>query len=97
MILIALISIIVFSNIYSNFNDFNFIKLFITSLLTFFIFNLNLFKIKKFFLGDAGTVTLGFILGCLFIYYSQEPIRAIHPVLISWCITIPIYDLMLIA
>jgi UDP-GlcNAc:undecaprenyl-phosphate/decaprenyl-phosphate GlcNAc-1-phosphate transferase len=45
------------------------------------------------FMGDAGSTMLGFSLAWVSIELSQEPIRAISPVVILWVFTLPIYDL----
>jgi UDP-GlcNAc:undecaprenyl-phosphate GlcNAc-1-phosphate transferase len=45
------------------------------------------------FMGDAGSTMLGFSLAWLSIEVSQEPVRAITPVVILWIFALPIYDL----
>jgi UDP-GlcNAc:undecaprenyl-phosphate GlcNAc-1-phosphate transferase len=45
------------------------------------------------FMGDAGSTMLGFALAWVSIELSQEPIRAISPVVILWVFALPIYDL----
>ena len=46
------------------------------------------------FLGDSGSMTLGFILSWFLIYYSHPDQRFLHPVMVIWCIALPIYDLL---
>ena len=46
------------------------------------------------FLGDAGSMVLGFILSWLLIYYSHPTIRLIHPVQTIWCVALPVFDLL---
>lgn len=45
------------------------------------------------FMGDAGSTMLGFSLAWLSIEMSQEPVRAISPVVILWVFALPIFDL----
>jgi UDP-GlcNAc:undecaprenyl-phosphate GlcNAc-1-phosphate transferase len=45
------------------------------------------------FMGDAGSTMLGFSLAWVSIELSQEPVRAISPVVILWVFALPIYDL----
>jgi UDP-GlcNAc:undecaprenyl-phosphate/decaprenyl-phosphate GlcNAc-1-phosphate transferase len=44
-------------------------------------------------MGDAGSTMLGFSLAWISIELSQEPVRAISPVVILWIFALPIYDL----
>jgi UDP-GlcNAc:undecaprenyl-phosphate/decaprenyl-phosphate GlcNAc-1-phosphate transferase len=45
------------------------------------------------FMGDAGSTMLGFSLAWISIELSQEPVRAISPVVILWIFALPIFDL----
>jgi len=45
------------------------------------------------FMGDAGSTMLGFSLAWISIELSQDPVRAISPVVILWVFALPIYDL----
>jgi UDP-GlcNAc:undecaprenyl-phosphate/decaprenyl-phosphate GlcNAc-1-phosphate transferase len=45
------------------------------------------------FMGDAGSTMLGFSLAWLSVELSQEPIRAISPVVALWVFALPLYDL----
>ena len=69
-----------------------FLSIIIFSTLGFVILNMGFVKNKKIFLGDAGSMALGFLLACLLIYYSQY--QYMHPVLTLWCIPIVIFDLL---
>ena len=51
-------------------------------------------KINKIFLGDSGSMMLGYILAWMLIYYSHPNTRSIHPVLTLWCVTLPVFDLL---
>ena len=96
LVLIALLTL--FFYIYftgnSNENEVVIIKLFLVSILAFLLINLSLTPFKKVFLGDAGSMVLGFILSWLLIYYSHPTIRLIHPVQTIWCVALPVFDLL---
>jgi UDP-GlcNAc:undecaprenyl-phosphate/decaprenyl-phosphate GlcNAc-1-phosphate transferase len=45
------------------------------------------------FMGDAGSTMLGFSLAWISIELSQEPVRAISPIVVLWVFALPIFDL----
>ena len=45
----------------------------------FWLVNMSLTPLKKVFLGDAGSLLLGFVVCWLLVYYSQKPIAAVVP------------------
>lgn len=76
-------------------NDFSsqasiFISYSIIPIMIFLIFNFSIFKIPKMFLGDSGSLLLGFYLSFLliFVYKSQN----VHPILIAWTINLYVYE-----
>ena len=64
----------------------------ISSLLAFFVVNLSLTPLARIFLGDAGSLVIGFLMGCTLIYYTQPPIGLIEPSFALWCCFLPILD-----
>tara|TARA_B100001123_G_C15144623_1_gene961029 strand:- start:113 stop:1117 length:1005 start_codon:yes stop_codon:yes gene_type:complete len=94
ILLNAFISLMIFSYFYSNIAEISLILFLSLSILIFIFFNFQVFNLKKIFLGDAGSVTLGFILSWFLIYYSHPSQRFIHPILTIWCVTLPVYDLL---
>lgn len=94
LVLIAILSIYYFSYIDISNVDLNFLIFFASSIFIFFLFNLGIIPSKKVFLGDSGSMMLGFITAWLLIYYAHPSIRSIHPVLTLWCVTIPVYDII---
>ena len=93
LIIISLFTIYAYSFYEGNLNDIEIVIYLIAAILVFFVFNLELFFLKKIFLGDSGSTTLGFILGFLLIYFTHPDHRNFHPVLAAWCVSLPIYDL----
>jgi UDP-GlcNAc:undecaprenyl-phosphate/decaprenyl-phosphate GlcNAc-1-phosphate transferase len=56
--------------------------------------NLSFTPIKKVFMGDAGSIPLGFVIAWLCIDFSQGPGRSLHPVMALWTLVIPIFDVV---
>jgi UDP-GlcNAc:undecaprenyl-phosphate GlcNAc-1-phosphate transferase len=50
--------------------------------------------IPKMFLGDAGSVTLGFLVTASLVYFSQGQQALIKPVTALWLVTIPLMDML---
>jgi undecaprenyl-phosphate alpha-N-acetylglucosaminyl 1-phosphatetransferase len=67
-----------------------------TVVFAFWLVNMSLTPLKKVFLGDAGSLLLGFVVCWLLIYYSQQPIAALVPVAVLWCAALPIMDTALV-
>ena len=94
LVLLALITLLFFIYLSGNNIDYSLIGVLSLSITIFLLINMGLTPIKKIFLGDAGSMLLGFILSWFLIYYSHPTIRYIHPVLALWCVPIPIFDLL---
>ena len=93
-LILSLMIFIFLSLLYSGRNFEFFIIFLIISIFIFLIFNLGLFNLPKVFLGDSGSFYLAGLIASIFIIYSQHPNFSIHPILIPWCITLSIYDLL---
>ena len=53
-------------------------------------------RLKKVFMGDAGSMFLGLSIGALLIKGSQEPIAAFHPITALWLVLLPMTDMFTI-
>jgi UDP-GlcNAc:undecaprenyl-phosphate GlcNAc-1-phosphate transferase len=62
----------------------------------FLLFNLgpNNRLLPKMFLGDAGSVTLGFLVTASLVYFSQGEQALIKPVTALWLVTLPLMDML---
>ena len=58
----------------------------------FLLHNFSLFKIPKLFLGDSGSLLLGFIISFTLIYLAKS--NQTHPILIAWCVVIFVYEFL---
>ncbi len=59
---------------------------------TFLLFNFSFSKLPKLFLGDSGSLLLGFIISFLLIFIGNKDI--IHPILLAWSIVIFVYEFL---
>lgn len=69
-------------------------KLFLITLLLpllfFLCFNFSIFRLPKLFLGDSGSLLLGFIIAFTLIHIANQ--NTIHPILLAWSISIFVYE-----
>ena len=86
-------SISVLSILYFLITDEN-IKLFLIIILLpicfFLLFNFSIFNLPKLFLGDNGSLLLGFIIAFILIYLANQ--RIVHPILLAWSVSIFVYE-----
>ena len=71
-----------------------FLIIIIIPICIFLCFNFSLFKLPKVFLGDSGSLLLGFIIAFILIYLANRDI--IHPILLSWSIVIFVYEFIVV-
>ncbi len=75
----------------------DFSQVFILALIPYLCVNLSLFSARrKIFLGDAGSMLLGFVIGFMVIFGSQQTsgINAFRPVTALWIIGLPLMDMV---
>tara|TARA_Y100000590_G_scaffold434024_1_gene551742 strand:- start:2 stop:1015 length:1014 start_codon:yes stop_codon:yes gene_type:complete len=94
LFLVALFSLLIFIYFGAGTDDLEIIIVLISSVSIYWIINVLKTPIKKIFLGDSGSLLLGFLIAWLLIYYAHPNIRAFHPVLVLWCVAIPVYDIV---
>ncbi len=58
----------------------------------FLFFNFSFLKLPKMFLGDSGSLLLGFIISFFLIYLANREL--IHPILLAWTIVIYVYEFL---
>lgn len=58
----------------------------------FLFFNFSILKLPKMFLGDSGSLLLGFIISFILIYLAKEKLS--HPILLAWSISIFVYEFL---
>ena len=58
----------------------------------FLCFNFSLFKLPKMFLGDSGSLLIGFIISFTLIYLANKDL--VHPILLAWSVVIFVYEFL---
>jgi len=73
-----------------------FVSLIITSIFVFLLFNLNVKPIAKtkIFMGDSGSMFLGFTIAALMILFTQGENKQFEPVTALWFVAIPMMDMV---
>ena len=92
--LISIITIMIISyldNTLINLIDFKFLILVLITITLFIFFNVT--NYIKIFLGDSGSMFLGFFISWTLIMSSQGDSNIIHPILTIWCVTLPVFDI----
>lgn len=94
LVIIALLQIIFFNYGFNFFNVELILIIFTLVLILFFIINLSnkLLIFNKIFLGNAGSIYIGFMLSLLLIYFGNKNINNYHQVMNLWVVAIPVYD-----
>ena len=64
----------------------------ISTLIIFLFFNFSIFKLPKMFLGDSGSLTMGFIIAFILIYFANQNIA--HPIVLAWSVALFVYEFL---
>ncbi len=86
----SVLAILYFLAPYENFRLFLIMILIPMSI--FLLFNFSFFKLPKLFLGDSGSLYLGFIISFILIYLGNK--NFVHPILLAWTIAIFVYEFL---
>jgi len=85
---ISTLCILIFLSL--NNNNILFLIVTIIPIVIFLCFNFSIFKIPKLFLGDSGSLLLGFIISFTIMHFANQ--NFIHPILLSFSISIFVYE-----
>lgn len=92
---IVVLSVIIILYFIVQDDDFRFFLILLSiTILIFLFFNFSIFNLPKIFLGDNGSMLLGFIISFTLIYLSS--LKIAHPLLLLWSISIFIYEFLAI-
>ncbi len=69
-----------------------FLIVIIIPILIFLLFNFSFLKLPKMFLGDSGSLLLGFIVSFILIFFANQ--NLIQPILLAWSVTIFVYEFL---
>ena len=88
--IVTIIGIILFDAVTKNPPLLGFLLMFSAALLPY-LFT-NLISSQKIFLGDAGSLLIGFILAWILVFLSQGDSRSMVPTSVLWCVAVPVID-----
>ena len=98
--LVAIIGVFVFESVSGNYRLFDFLLLMAAALVPYLLTNLSIISDRKIFLGDAGSMFIGFILAWVLIELSQGGPsgvgKAMEPVSVLWCVALPVIDTLVV-
>ena len=98
--LVAIIGVFVFESLSGNYRLFDFLLVMAAALVPYLLTNLSIISDRKIFLGDAGSMFIGFILAWVLIELSQGgPVgvnKAMQPVNVLWCVALPVIDTLVV-
>jgi UDP-GlcNAc:undecaprenyl-phosphate GlcNAc-1-phosphate transferase len=94
--LVAILGVFGFESISGNYRLFDFLLITAAALVPYLLTNLSIISKRKIFLGDAGSMFIGFILAWVLIELSQSGsatnVRAMEPISVLWCVALPVID-----
>jgi UDP-GlcNAc:undecaprenyl-phosphate GlcNAc-1-phosphate transferase len=69
-----------------------FLIIFLIPIFIFLLFNFELFNLPKLFLGDNGSLLIGFLVSFILIFYANQ--KLVHPILLAWSVAIFVYEFL---
>jgi UDP-GlcNAc:undecaprenyl-phosphate/decaprenyl-phosphate GlcNAc-1-phosphate transferase len=69
-----------------------FLLIILIPIFIFLLFNFSFLSFSKLFLGDSGSLLLGFIISFILIYIANK--NLVHPILLAWSIVIFVYEFL---
>ncbi len=69
-----------------------FLIILLIPIVIFILFNFSFLKLPKMFLGDSGSLQIGFIISFVLIYLGSQ--NLVHPILLAWSIVIFVYEFL---
>ncbi|WIO75377.1 MraY family glycosyltransferase [Porticoccaceae bacterium LTM1] len=96
MSLIAILGLLVLTYPTASDSEINLLSFMAASLAVFLLFNLQIIPSthEKIFLGDAGSMFMGFTIAGLMIYFSQGENAAFTPATALWLVAVPLIDMI---
>jgi UDP-GlcNAc:undecaprenyl-phosphate GlcNAc-1-phosphate transferase len=98
--LVAILGVFAFESISGNYRLFDFLLVTAAALVPYLLTNLAIISNRKIFLGDAGSMFIGFILAWVLIELSQGSSaangKAMEPISVLWCVALPVIDTLVV-
>lgn len=92
LVIVALALIVSYQVLFSHLAYFEWLISLLVSVTVFWLVNLNVTPLEKIFLGDAGSVALGFLIAWLLIDFSQGLTPSLPPESTIWFVAYPVLD-----
>ncbi len=95
--LIAIVGVFAFESINGSYRLFDFLLVMGVALIPYLLTNLTIISNRKIFLGDAGSMFIGFVLAFTLIDLSQTHVgnvSAMQPIDVVWCVAFPVIDIL---
>ena len=92
LVIVALALIVSYQVLFSHLAYFEWLLSLLASVIVFWLVNLNVTPLEKIFLGDAGSVALGFLIAWLLIDFSQGVTPSLPPEYTIWFVAYPVLD-----
>ena len=91
--LMAIFAILVFQFASGTFVHLDKLLLLAVVIIPYMASNLGLFGLKKIFLGDAGSMLIGYLIAWTIIILTQASNKSVEPISALWCVAIPLLDM----
>ncbi|MBD1167847.1 undecaprenyl/decaprenyl-phosphate alpha-N-acetylglucosaminyl 1-phosphate transferase [Pelagibacterales bacterium SAG-MED06] len=69
-----------------------FLNIILIPLSIFLFFNFSLLKLPKLFLGDGGSLLIGFVISFILVYSANQKLA--HPILLAWSVVVFVYEFL---
>ncbi|UTW10638.1 UDP-phosphate alpha-N-acetylglucosaminyl 1-phosphate transferase [Marinobacterium rhizophilum] len=90
--LVAILGILAFEGLAGNYRNVDYLLLLACALVPFLLANLGIISRRKIFMGDAGSMFMGYVITWTLINLTQGESQVIEPVNALWCVAIPVMD-----
>ena len=97
--LVAIVGVFVFESLAGSYRMLDFLLVMAAALVPYLLTNLSIISERKIFLGDAGSMFIGFVLAWVLIELSQGSAgsgKAMEPISVLWCVALPVIDTFIV-
>ena len=91
--IVAILAVLAFQASTGSFKHVDMLLILGVVLIPYLASNLGLFGLPKIFLGDAGSMLIGYIIAWTLIILTQGATVSIEPVNVLWCVAVPLLDM----
>ena len=92
--LVAILMVVLGQSLFGYLQGTASLMVFVSAVLGYLAVNLTISSSKKVFLGDAGSLLLGFVVGWTLIITTQSPKPSVSTTFVIWTVALPAYDIL---